>query len=139
MTEGHHRDTFRDLRRELPFRIKSFLFRDAPVLVKAHGRPPPSSAGSLGCIHPHLPSAWFCFPLSASLILPTLVALVVAFGKKRAQVYTSDLTSPLAVVLLHKQMLQPCAEMFSHATSPQPSRIPQEVLFPAETLLHRPS
>lgn len=69
ISEGHNCDMCRDLRRELPFSIKSFQFGDALFLVKVNGpRPPP--AGSLGCIRPHLPSAWFFFTLLASLILP---------------------------------------------------------------------
>lgn len=83
ITEGHDSDTCRDLRRELPFSIKSFQFGDALFLVKAHGRLPPPSAGSLGCIHPHLPSAWFFSPPLGFTHFAMLVSLVVALGRKR--------------------------------------------------------
>lgn len=39
-----------------------------------------------------------------------LVSVVVAVGKKRTQFYPFDLTSPLVVVSLHKEMFQLSAE-----------------------------
>lgn len=99
ITEGHDSDTCRDLRRELPFSIKSFQFGDALFLVKAHGRLPPPSAGSLGCIHPHLPSAWFFSPPSR---LHSFRHVSLFSGSTWEEENTHDLTSPLVAVLLHK-------------------------------------
>lgn len=115
---GQWRLHCQDLRRELPSSIKSYQFWDAPFLGKAHGRPPPSFAGSLGCSHPQVHGSFFPRGFTHSAML---VSFVVALGKKRTQMYTFDLT-PLVVVLLHKEMLQSSAKMFSHATSLQQSR-----------------
>lgn len=75
-----------DLRRELPFSIKSFEFGDALFLGEAHGPlPPPSPPALPGRVHPHVPSAWFFFLPSSSIGLThfsaMVVSLAVALGK----------------------------------------------------------
>lgn len=112
-------------RREQSSSIKSSQFRDAPFLGKAHRRLPPCCAGSLACVHPHLTKCMVLFSHfshpSSFTHFAMLVYFVVTLGRKRTQMYTtSDLTSPLVVVLLHKGILQSSTKTFSH-TSDEPS------------------
>lgn len=95
-----------DLRRELPFSIKSFEFGDALFLGEAHGRPPPPSPPALPARdHPHVPSAWFFFLPSSSSVGLThfsamVVSLAVALGKDEStdvHVAISPLTSVVAL------------------------------------------